>query len=186
MYPHPFYHRHTRFLLPVAHLPLLLPGLQAQRLAKGAHKVSARDQRGQLQLLALQLHLHLPLAAGEAHEPSQGHQGAGNARARRHRLCRSVSTQESCNCCRMWSTLDRIIPNKTLTITCSGNFKKSLKYRLKLLLCYIWCFTPINTEQRRRLSYFHETSGHILFCSLSSWFYVVVCLSVTFPSRQQD
>lgn len=73
--------RHPRFLLPVAHLPLLLPGLQAQRLAEGAHQVSPRDQRGQLQLLALQLHLHLPLAAGEAHEPPQGHQGAGNVTA---------------------------------------------------------------------------------------------------------
>lgn len=72
-------HRHARLLLPVAHLPVLLAGLQAQRLAEGAHQVPARDQRGQLQLLALQLHLHLPLAAGEAHEPSQGLQGAGRS-----------------------------------------------------------------------------------------------------------
>lgn len=61
-------------------MPVLLPGLQAQRLAEGAHKVSARDQRGQLQLLTLQLHLHLPLPAGEAHEPPPGQQGAGNAK----------------------------------------------------------------------------------------------------------
>lgn len=73
------HHRHARLLLPVAHLPLLLAGLQAQRLAEGAHQVSARDQRGQLQLLALQLHLHLPLAAGEAHEPSQRLQGSGKS-----------------------------------------------------------------------------------------------------------
>lgn len=75
-FPH---HRHARLLLPVAHLPVLLAGLQAQRLAEGAHQVPARDQRGQLQLLALQLHLHLPLAAGEAHEPSQRLQGAGKS-----------------------------------------------------------------------------------------------------------
>lgn len=81
------HHRHARFLLPAAHLPLLLPGIQAKRLAEGAHQVSARDQRGQLQLLALQLHLHLPLAAWEAHEPPQGLQGPGNTRAWRHRRC---------------------------------------------------------------------------------------------------
>lgn len=75
-FPH---HRHARLLLPVAHLPVLLAGLQAQRLAEGAHQVPARDQRGQLQLLALQLHLYLPLAAGEAHEPSQRLQGAGKS-----------------------------------------------------------------------------------------------------------
>lgn len=70
-------HRHAGLLLPATHLPVLLAGLQAQRLAEGAHQVPARDQRGQLQLLALQLHLHLPLTAGEAHEPPQGRQGSG-------------------------------------------------------------------------------------------------------------
>lgn len=75
--PPPPLHRHAGLLLPAAHLPVLLAGLQAQRLAEGAHQVPARDQRGQLQLLALQLHLHLPLAAGEAHEPPQGRQGSG-------------------------------------------------------------------------------------------------------------
>lgn len=88
---HPFFHhpwlasfsplspcrRHAWLLLPAAHLPVLLAGLQAQRLAEGAHQVPARDQRGQLQLLTLQLHLHLPLTAGEAHEPPQGRQGSG-------------------------------------------------------------------------------------------------------------
>lgn len=120
------YYRHTRLFLPVAHLPLLLPGLQTQRLAEGTHQVSPRDQRRQLQLLTLQLHLHLPLAAGEAHEPPQGYQGAGKTRARRCQLGLRVAHE-----CLINSTMHQTEGNirSAIVVTCvTVTFNYNINY----------------------------------------------------------
>lgn len=63
--------RNTRCIFPVAHLPVLWPRLQALYLSERTHQVPPREERGQFQLLPVQLHLCLQDPAGTPHDIAQ-------------------------------------------------------------------------------------------------------------------